>query len=141
MDAMDFEYDGYIYGTLKVANSSVANGSVASITFPLAKLADRPVPELVADTGSGLLGSFTLCQRDLQVFTKCKAHAIGQSVKTSGIPTKSYSILSKPRTIPCSWVLIPVHLLASHVLLQGQNISGYLEPPSVLNRSFEFSTL
>jgi cleavage and polyadenylation specificity factor subunit 1 len=121
-DPMDFDDDD-IYGTSKVVDSTVANGLVnghtplkklrtvihlslrdslpaygpiASMAFSLAKNGDRPVPELVAATGSGLLGGFTLFQRDLPVFSKRKVHAIGgargfwslpirQSVKTSGM--------------------------------------------------------
>ncbi|KAF8816784.1 hypothetical protein BYT27DRAFT_7181242 [Phlegmacium glaucopus] len=122
-DSMDFDDDDDIYGSSKVVHSSVTNGltnghttskktrtvihlslrdslpaygPISNMTFSLAKNGDRPVPELVAATGSGLLGGFTLFQRDLPVYTKRKVHAIGgargfwslpirQSVKTSGI--------------------------------------------------------
>ena len=56
---------------------------------------DRQVPELIAATGSGHLGSFHLFQKDVPMRPKRKLHAIGggrglwslrirQQVKTSG---------------------------------------------------------
>ncbi|KAF8156589.1 CPSF A subunit region-domain-containing protein [Crassisporium funariophilum] len=122
-DDMDYDDDDDIYGGSKVVtNSSTkglvngqntaiktrtvihlslrdsipAYGPIASMAFSLAKNGDRPVPELVAATGSGPLGGFTLFQRDLPVLMKRKLHIIGgarglwslpirQSVRASGI--------------------------------------------------------
>ncbi|KAG5652679.1 hypothetical protein H0H81_004116 [Sphagnurus paluster] len=62
---------------LSLVDSLPAYGPIADITFSLARNGDRPVPELVAATGSGPLGGFTLFQRDLPIRTKRKLHAIG----------------------------------------------------------------
>lgn len=81
---------------LSLRDSLPAYGPISDMTFSLAKNGDRPVPELVAATGSGFLGGFTLFQRDLPVRTKRKLHVIGgarglwslpirQPVKASGI--------------------------------------------------------
>ncbi|TFK70705.1 hypothetical protein BDN72DRAFT_838644 [Pluteus cervinus] len=81
---------------LSLSDSLPAYGPIADMTFSLAKNGDRYVPELVAATGSGPLGGFTMFQRDLPIRTKRKLHAIGgargmwslnirQPVKTSGI--------------------------------------------------------
>jgi cleavage and polyadenylation specificity factor subunit 1 len=81
---------------LSLCDSLPGYGPIADMTFSLAKNGDRPVPELVAATGSGLLGGFTLFQRDLPVRTKRKLHAIGgargmwslpirQPVKVNGV--------------------------------------------------------
>ncbi|KAG6820213.1 hypothetical protein H0H93_003867 [Arthromyces matolae] len=80
---------------LSECDSLPAYGPIADMTFSLARNGDRPVPELVAATGSGRLGGFTLFQRDLPIRTKRKLHAIGgargmwslpirQPVKTGG---------------------------------------------------------
>ncbi|KAG9227086.1 hypothetical protein CCMSSC00406_0008286 [Pleurotus cornucopiae] len=122
-DTMDFDDDDDIYGVststkaatangstkpgslakqtrtvihLALCDSLLATGSISDITFSLAKNGERIVPELVAATGAGPLGGFTLFQRDLPSRTKRKLHAIGgargvwslpirQSVKASGI--------------------------------------------------------
>ncbi|EGO29249.1 hypothetical protein SERLADRAFT_445076 [Serpula lacrymans var. lacrymans S7.9] len=62
---------------LSLCDSLPAYGPISDVTFSLAKLGDRYVPELVAATGSGFLGGFTLFQRDLPSRTKRKLHAIG----------------------------------------------------------------
>ncbi|CCL98048.1 uncharacterized protein FIBRA_00042 [Fibroporia radiculosa] len=62
---------------LSFCDSLPAYGPIADMTFTLAKNGDRAVPELVAATGSGMLGGFTLLQRDLPTRTKRKMHAIG----------------------------------------------------------------
>ncbi|KAF5380083.1 hypothetical protein D9615_006209 [Tricholomella constricta] len=81
---------------LSLVDSVPAYGPIADMTFSLARNGDRPVAELVAATGSGPLGGFTLFQRDLPIRTKRKLHAIGgargmwslpirQPARTSGI--------------------------------------------------------
>ncbi|KAI0938339.1 hypothetical protein AcW1_001910 [Taiwanofungus camphoratus] len=62
---------------LSLCDSLPAHGPIADIAFTLAKNGDRSVPELVAATGSGLLGGFTLLQRDIPTHIKRKLHAIG----------------------------------------------------------------
>ncbi|KII91367.1 hypothetical protein PLICRDRAFT_696440 [Plicaturopsis crispa FD-325 SS-3] len=98
-DNMDLDDDDDIYGasplpaepsnvttaakkTRSVINLSMcdflpAYGSIADMAFSLARNGDRPVAELVAATGTGVLGGFTLFQRDLPIRTKRKLHAIG----------------------------------------------------------------
>ncbi|KAG6864394.1 hypothetical protein C0991_009920 [Blastosporella zonata] len=81
---------------LSLCDSLPSYGPIADMTFSLARNGERPVPELVAATGSGPLGGFTLFQRDLPIRAKRKLHAIGgargmwslpirQPVKTGGI--------------------------------------------------------
>ncbi|KAF8970332.1 CPSF A subunit region-domain-containing protein [Flammula alnicola] len=81
---------------LSLRDSLPAHGPIASMAFSLAKNGDRPVPELVAATGSGPTGGFTLFQRDLPVIAKRKLHIIGgarglwslpirQPIRASGI--------------------------------------------------------
>ncbi|KAH9477356.1 Protein CFT1 [Psilocybe cubensis] len=81
---------------LSLRDSLPAHGTITSMAFSLAKNGDRPVPELVTATGSGLTGGFTLFQRDLPVIAKRKLHVIGgarglwslpirQPVRASGI--------------------------------------------------------
>ncbi|KAL0957913.1 hypothetical protein HGRIS_000094 [Hohenbuehelia grisea] len=121
-DAMDFDEDDDIYGPstsntgpatrettganatkqtrmvlhLALADSLPATGPISDIAFSLTKNGERHVPELVATTGAGHLGGFTLFQRDLPARTKRKLHAIGgargvwslpirQPVKANGI--------------------------------------------------------
>ncbi|KAJ7747964.1 CPSF A subunit region-domain-containing protein [Mycena maculata] len=62
---------------LSLCDTLEAYGSIADMSFSLAWNGDRPVPELVAATGTGPLGGFTVFQRDLPIFTKRKLHAIG----------------------------------------------------------------
>ncbi|KAJ7481615.1 CPSF A subunit region-domain-containing protein [Mycena latifolia] len=62
---------------LSLCDTLEAYGSIADMTFSVAWNGDRPVPELVAATGTGSLGGFTLFQRDLPIRTKRKLHAIG----------------------------------------------------------------
>ncbi|KAJ6591099.1 CPSF A subunit region-domain-containing protein [Mycena vulgaris] len=62
---------------LSLCDTLEAHGSIADMTFSVAWNGDRPVPELVAATGTGSLGGFTLFQRDLPIRTKRKLHAIG----------------------------------------------------------------
>ncbi|KAI0062778.1 hypothetical protein BV25DRAFT_1855577 [Artomyces pyxidatus] len=123
VDTMDLDDDEDIYGTsrpsppplangiangmsssskkrtvihLSLCDSLPAYGPISDMTFSLAKNGDRFVPELVAATGSGALGGFTLFQRDLPIRSKRKLHAIGgargvwslpvrQAVKVNGV--------------------------------------------------------
>ncbi|KAJ7130141.1 CPSF A subunit region-domain-containing protein [Mycena epipterygia] len=62
---------------LSLCDTLEAHGSIADMAFSVAWNGDRPVPELVAATGTGSLGGFTLFQRDLPIRTKRKVHAIG----------------------------------------------------------------
>ncbi|KAH9943547.1 CPSF A subunit region-domain-containing protein [Amylocystis lapponica] len=64
---------------LSLCDSIPAYGPIADMTFhwPRMGYIDRYVPELVAATGSGQLGGFTLFQRDLPARIKRKLHAIG----------------------------------------------------------------
>ncbi|KAF7341963.1 Protein CFT1 [Mycena venus] len=62
---------------LSLCDTLEAYGSIADMTFSLAWNGDRPVAELVAATGTGPLGGFTLFQRDLPIRTKRKLHALG----------------------------------------------------------------
>ncbi|KAJ8502824.1 hypothetical protein ONZ45_g11405 [Pleurotus djamor] len=102
-DSMDFDEDDDLYGVptktlpttngssgvsgpvkqmktvvhLSLCDSIPATGPISDMTFALAKNGERYVPELVAATGSGTLGGFSLFQRDLPSYTKRKLHAIG----------------------------------------------------------------
>ncbi|KAK7042372.1 protein CFT1 [Favolaschia claudopus] len=87
---------------LSLCDTLDAYGSVADMTFSLAWNGDRAVSELVAATGTGPLGGFTLFQRDLPIRTKRKLHALGgargmwsfsvrQIPKTGGPPDSSQS--------------------------------------------------
>ncbi|KAJ7779545.1 CPSF A subunit region-domain-containing protein [Mycena olivaceomarginata] len=62
---------------LSLCDTLEAYGSIADMTFSLAWNGDRAVAELVAATGTGPLGGFTLFQRDLPIRTKRKLHALG----------------------------------------------------------------
>ncbi|KAJ6612805.1 CPSF A subunit region-domain-containing protein [Mycena sp. CBHHK59/15] len=62
---------------LSLCDTLEAYGSIADMTFSLARNGDRPVPELVAATGTGPLGGFTLFQHDLPIRTKRKLLGIG----------------------------------------------------------------
>ncbi|TFK49248.1 hypothetical protein OE88DRAFT_1662681 [Heliocybe sulcata] len=62
---------------LSLCDTLPAHGPIADLTFSIAKNGDRSVPELVAATGTGLMGGFTLFQRDLPTRVKRKLHAIG----------------------------------------------------------------
>ncbi|KAJ6588439.1 CPSF A subunit region-domain-containing protein [Mycena capillaripes] len=62
---------------LSLCDTIEAYGSIADMAFSLAWNGDRAVAELVAATGTGPLGGFTLFQRDLPIRTKRKLHAIG----------------------------------------------------------------
>ncbi|KAG1848301.1 CPSF A subunit region-domain-containing protein [Suillus subalutaceus] len=62
---------------LSLCDSLPAYGPIADMTFSLAKNGERFVPELVAATGAGHLGGFTLFQRDLPTRTKRKLHVLG----------------------------------------------------------------
>ncbi|KAF5370352.1 hypothetical protein D9758_007006 [Tetrapyrgos nigripes] len=83
---------------LSLADSLPAHGPISDLAFSLGRNGDRPVPELVAATGSGHLGGFTLLQRDLPIRTKRKLHAIGgargmwslpirQTLRGAGMPS------------------------------------------------------
>ncbi|TFK16893.1 hypothetical protein FA15DRAFT_650709 [Coprinopsis marcescibilis] len=63
-------------------------GPITDLTFSLAGDGDRTVPELVATTGSGLVGGFTLFQRDLPVRTKKKLLALGGSRGLWSLPVR-----------------------------------------------------
>ncbi|TBU39387.1 CPSF A subunit region-domain-containing protein [Dichomitus squalens] len=80
---------------LSLCDAIHAHGPISDMTFGLSRNGDRLVPELVAATGSGHLGSFSLFQRDMPTRSKRKLHAIGggrgmwslpvrQQVKTGG---------------------------------------------------------
>ncbi|KAF8631110.1 hypothetical protein AX17_005155 [Amanita inopinata Kibby_2008] len=62
---------------LSICDSVPAYGPISDLAFSLARNGDRPAPEMVAATGSGALGGFTLFQRDLPIRTKRKLHVIG----------------------------------------------------------------
>ncbi|KAF7366615.1 Protein CFT1 [Mycena sanguinolenta] len=62
---------------LSLCDTLEAYGSIADMTFSLAWNGDRPVPELVAATGTGHLGGFTLFQHTLPIRTKRKLHSLG----------------------------------------------------------------
>ncbi|EIN09100.1 hypothetical protein PUNSTDRAFT_67240 [Punctularia strigosozonata HHB-11173 SS5] len=62
---------------LSLSDSLPGYGSISDMSFSLAKNGEKVVPELVAATGSGSMGGFTLFQRDLPARTKRKLHAIG----------------------------------------------------------------
>ncbi|THU96462.1 hypothetical protein K435DRAFT_664536, partial [Dendrothele bispora CBS 962.96] len=62
---------------LSLTDSIPAHGPIMDMAFSLATNGYRPVPELVAATGSGHLGGFSLFQRDLPIRTKRWLHAIG----------------------------------------------------------------
>ncbi|EPQ53745.1 hypothetical protein GLOTRDRAFT_107026 [Gloeophyllum trabeum ATCC 11539] len=62
---------------LSLCDTLPAHGPISDITFSVTKNGDRPVSELVAATGVGVLGGFTLFQRDLPTRVKRKLHAIG----------------------------------------------------------------
>ncbi|ESK98097.1 cleavage and polyadenylation specific protein [Moniliophthora roreri MCA 2997] len=81
---------------LSLCDSIPSHGPIADVAMSVARNGDRLVPELVAATGVGVLGGFTLFQRDLPFRTKRKLHIIGggrgmwslpirQSIKASGI--------------------------------------------------------
>ncbi|THH20311.1 hypothetical protein EW146_g1016 [Bondarzewia mesenterica] len=122
-NAMDVDDDDDIYGSSQINPQPIVNGTssdavsiakkrnvihlslcdslpgygpISDMTFSLARNGDRPMPELVAATGAGYLGGFTLFQRDLPIRTKRKLHAIGgargvwslpvrQAVKVNGV--------------------------------------------------------
>ncbi|KXN84455.1 Protein CFT1 [Leucoagaricus sp. SymC.cos] len=63
-------------------------GPISSMTFSLAMNGEKPVPELVAATGSGSLGGFTLFQRDLPVRKKRKILTISGSRGIWSLPIR-----------------------------------------------------
>ncbi|KAF9235610.1 CPSF A subunit region-domain-containing protein [Melanogaster broomeanus] len=73
---------------LSLCDSLPAYGPIADMTFSLAKIGERYVPELVAATGSGHLGGFTLFQRDLPIRTKRKLHVLGGARGIWSIPVR-----------------------------------------------------
>ncbi|KAJ7624997.1 CPSF A subunit region-domain-containing protein [Mycena polygramma] len=85
---------------LTLCDTIEAYGSIADMTFSIAWNGDRPVPELVAATGTGPLGGFTLFQRDLPIRTKRKLHAIGGARGMWSLPIrqplKSGNTLERP---------------------------------------------
>ncbi|KAH9830080.1 CPSF A subunit region-domain-containing protein [Rhodofomes roseus] len=116
IDSMDLDEDEELYGTstavehphvngnavngvaaatkkrtvvhLSLCDAIPAYGPIADMTFALAKNGDRFVPELVAATGYGALGGFTLLQRDLPTRTKRKIHAIGGARGMWSLPVR-----------------------------------------------------
>ncbi|KAF9031687.1 hypothetical protein BDZ89DRAFT_948625 [Hymenopellis radicata] len=62
---------------LSLCDSLPAHGPVSDLVFSLARNGERSVAELVAATGAGHMGGFTLFQRDLPSKKKGKLHAIG----------------------------------------------------------------
>ncbi|KAI0341420.1 hypothetical protein BDW22DRAFT_1408067 [Trametopsis cervina] len=113
-NSMDLDDDDDLYGSSKLdekpadgmnngANISIAKrlvvhlslcdsipgyGPILDMTFSLARNGDRPVAELVAATGSGALGGFTLFQRDLPTRMKRKLHAIGGGRGVWSLPVR-----------------------------------------------------
>ncbi|KAH6906075.1 hypothetical protein BKA70DRAFT_1106800 [Coprinopsis sp. MPI-PUGE-AT-0042] len=79
---------------LSMRDSMPAYGPISSITFGLANDGDRAVPELVAATGSGPMGGFTLFQRDLPTRTKKKLLAIGGTRGLWSLPIRQGAWLS-----------------------------------------------
>lgn len=101
--SMDIEDEDDLYGEPKVVTQAAPNGTISGgptsrsrsvihvsfcdslpaygpisdLTFSLSKVGERHIPELVAATGSGHLGGFTLFQRDLPVRVKRKLHVLG----------------------------------------------------------------
>ncbi|KAI0313592.1 CPSF A subunit region-domain-containing protein [Amylostereum chailletii] len=65
-----------------------AYGPISDLTFSLAKNGERFVPELVAATGFGSLGGFTLFQRDLPIRAKRKLHIIGGARGLWSLPVR-----------------------------------------------------
>ncbi|KAF9818061.1 hypothetical protein IEO21_03022 [Rhodonia placenta] len=65
-----------------------AYGPIADMTFTLTKNGDRAVPELVAATGSGMLGGFTLLQRDLPTRVKRKTPSISGNRGIWSLPVR-----------------------------------------------------
>ncbi|KAJ7628553.1 CPSF A subunit region-domain-containing protein [Roridomyces roridus] len=62
---------------LTLCDTLEAHGSIADMAFSVGwNGPDRPVPELVAATGTGELGGFTVFQRDLPTWTKRKLPAV-----------------------------------------------------------------
>ncbi|KAL0578769.1 mRNA cleavage and polyadenylation factor subunit [Marasmius crinis-equi] len=77
---------------LSLCDSISAHGPIADITMSIAKNGDRLVPELVAATGAGALGGFTLFQRDLPTRTKRKLHAVGGVRGMWSLPVRGKSL-------------------------------------------------
>ncbi|OJA10745.1 hypothetical protein AZE42_07268 [Rhizopogon vesiculosus] len=76
---------------LLLCDSLPAYGPIADMTFSLAKSGERYVPELVAATGAGHLGGFTLfqaTQRDLPTHTKRKLHVLGGARGIWSLPVR-----------------------------------------------------
>ncbi|KAF9448151.1 hypothetical protein P691DRAFT_801258 [Macrolepiota fuliginosa MF-IS2] len=65
-----------------------AYGPISSMTFSLAMNGEKPVPELVAATGAGSLGGFTLFQRDLPIRRKRKILTISGSRGIWSLPIR-----------------------------------------------------
>ncbi|CAK5269347.1 unnamed protein product [Mycena citricolor] len=76
---------------LSLVDTIDAYGPISDMAFSVAWNGDRPVPELVAATGSGTLGGFTLFQRDLPIRTKRKLHALGGARGIWSLPIRSKS--------------------------------------------------
>ncbi|KAI0687702.1 CPSF A subunit region-domain-containing protein [Cytidiella melzeri] len=73
---------------LSLCDTIPGYGAISDMTFSLARNGDRPVAELVAATGSGALGGFTLFQRDLPARVKRKLHVIGGGRGVWSLPVR-----------------------------------------------------
>ncbi|KAJ2930722.1 hypothetical protein H1R20_g6373, partial [Candolleomyces eurysporus] len=73
---------------LSLRDSLPAYGHISSLCFSLAQDGDKPVPELVCTTGTGVTGGFTLFQRDLPVKTKKKLLAVGGTRGLWALPVR-----------------------------------------------------
>lgn len=77
--------------TFSLAKNGVSYQIFRSIFFVEQSSQDRAVPELVAATGLGALGAFTLFQRNLPIRTKRKVHVLGGRRGLWSIPVHSKS--------------------------------------------------
>ncbi|KAI5121116.1 hypothetical protein M0805_002789 [Coniferiporia weirii] len=73
---------------LSLCDSLYAYGPVNDMVFALTRNGDRPAAELVAATGYGRLGGFTLFQRDLPTRAKRKLHAVGGARGVWSLPVR-----------------------------------------------------
>ncbi|KAI0088958.1 CPSF A subunit region-domain-containing protein [Irpex rosettiformis] len=73
---------------LSISDSIPGYGAISDMAFSVARNGDRPVAELVAATGSDVLGGFTLFQRDLPARVKRKLHAIGGGRGVWSLPVR-----------------------------------------------------
>ncbi|KAH8116054.1 cleavage factor protein [Phellopilus nigrolimitatus] len=73
---------------LSLCDSLFAYGSINDMAFALTRNGDRPAAELVAATGYGKLGGFTLFQRNLPTRTKRKLHVVGGARGVWSLPVR-----------------------------------------------------